>query len=75
MRRSALYNTKAVAFGRLVRIIGLGSEQAAKTKAMQNIAAILKTLIVLTLSHLAHLYLRMIKIQLINLGLNAPQSL
>ena len=75
MRRSALYKTKAVAFGRSVRKIGLGSEQAAKTKAMQNIATILKTLIVLTPSHLDHLYLRMIKIQLINLGLNAPQSL
>ena len=73
MRRSALYKTKAVAFGRSVRKIGLGSEQAAKTKAMQNIAAILKTLIVITLSHLAHLYLRVIKIQLITLELNAPQ--
>ena len=73
MRRSALYKTKAVAFGRSVRQIGLGSEQAAKTKAMQNIAAILKTLIVITLSHLAHLYLRVIKIQLITLELNAPQ--
>jgi len=74
MRRSALYKTKPVAFGRSVRRIGLGSEQAAKTKAMQSIATILKTLIVLTLSRLAHLYLRMIKIQLINLGLSAPQS-
>ncbi len=75
MRRSALYKTKLVAFGRSVLRMGLGSEQATKTKAMQNIAAILKTLIAFTLSHLAHLYLRVIKIQLINLGLSAPQSL
>ena len=75
MRRSALYKTKPVAFGRSVLRTGLGSEQAAKTKAMQNIAAILRTFIIATLSHLAHLYLRVIKIQLINLGLSAPQSL